>query len=226
MLIYVNGCSHTAYNNITKLHDLKSWSVDLVEKLGKKCSFFYEVIDNLPKEDILLNDARHGASNDYIFHSSLETLSNLIYQNRKPDYVIIQWTGPNRRLHCDENGDKLFVNLYDNTEYFVKFEPMASEHTVHYMYTLQEYLKKNDINYLFLPYMPLDESISDSSIFKMVDRERIIDFNMGDDIFTKGIINYIKSNNLNRDKQGHPNEEGYSIMSDKIIDKIKRIKIL
>lgn len=226
MLIYVNGCSHTAYNNITKLQDLKSWSVDLVEKLGKKCSFFYKVIDNLPKEDILLNDARHGASNDYIFHSSLETLTNLISQNRKPDYVIIQWSGPNRRLYCDENGEKCFVNLYDNTEYYIKFEPMGSEHTIHYMYTLQEFLKNNNINYLFLPYMSLDESINDLFVFKLIDRERIIDFNMGNDVFYKGIIDYIKTNNLNRDEQGHPNEIGYSVISDKIIEKIKKPKIM
>lgn len=182
--------------------------------------------NNIPNVDILINEARHSASNDYIFHSSLETLCKLINQNKKPDYAIIQWSGPNRRLHCDENGDKLFVNLYDNTDYFVKFEPMGSEHTVHYMYTLQEFLKKNEINYLFLPYMPLDESINDSSIFKMIDRDRIIDFNMGESIFTKGIIDYIKSNNLNRDEQGHPNKDGYSIISDRIIDKIKKTKIL
>lgn len=226
MLIYVNGCSHTAYNNITKLQELKSWSVDLVEKLGKNCLFFCEIIDNLPKNDILLNDARNGASNDYIFHSTLETLTKLISQNKKPDYVIIQWSGPNRRLYCDENGEKCFVNLFDNTEYYVKFEPMGSEHTIHYMYSLQEFLKNHNINYLFLPYMPLDESIRDLWVYKLIDRERIVDFDMGENVFFNGIIDYIKQNKFNRDVQGHPNEIGYSVISDKIIEKIKNTKIL
>ena len=72
----------------------------------------------------------------------METISGLIESGNKPDYVFIQWSGANRRMHSTPDGGHLFVNLHDNTELGILFDPMGSHHTLHYMFALQQFLKK------------------------------------------------------------------------------------
>ena len=173
-------------------------------------------------KNVLINEARNGAGNDYIFHTSLESINKLILINQSPKFVIIQWSGPNRRMYCDQDGSPHFVNLYDNIEYFIKFEPMASLHTVHYMYSLQEFLKAQKIEYLFIPYFGLDETANKSLVFNLLDMSRIIDFDMGYEILMNGAIKYIIENGLNRDIQGHPKESGYEDIARRVLVELNR----
>lgn len=226
MLIYVNGCSHTAeninYNNDSSPYLINSWAGVVFNRFGEKYKYHNDYVKPFEQANNLINEARDGAGNDNIFHTSLETLTKLIKDNNKPDYVIIQWSGPNRRTHCDVDGKRLLVNLYDHTQYYVKFEPMASLHTVHYMFSLQEFLKQHKINYFFIPYMALDESVKNVSVFELIDRERVVDFNMGDEIFFKGAIEFVLKNGLNRDEQGHPSEIGYTEIANRVLNHISK----
>jgi hypothetical protein len=177
-------------------------------------------LGNTNKENILINESRCGAGNDHIFHRTLETLTYLIQNNKKPDYVLIQWSGPNRRQHCLPNGEMKNVNLHDNIEYHVKFEPMGSLHTLHYIFSLQEFLKKENIKYYFFNYMELDKSIKNNPIYNEIDMGNFIDFGFGKDILTTGILEMIKEKEFSCDNQGHPNKEGNEYIANQILKKL------
>ena len=118
MIFYVNGCSIT---HGYRVGFENSWANILAKS------------NNLD----LINDSQSGSGNDFIFHKTLEKISSLINQNNKPELAIIQWSGPSRRLHCDINGKYYFINLNDYVSLQPKYEPMGSEHTIHYMFSLQ-----------------------------------------------------------------------------------------
>lgn len=219
MIIYSNGCSHTHVHCVEKE---QIWSSVIMNHFVDDYYMFISSTNhfnvNLTNdENILINESRCGAGNDYIFHRSIETISHLIHNQKKPDYVFIQWSGPNRRQHCLPNGEFKNVNLYDNVEYHVKFEPMASLHTLHYMYSLQEFLKTENINYYFFNYMSLDESIKSLSVYKNIDFSKFIDFGFGNDILTNGILEHIKNKDLSCDDMGHPNNQGNQYIANEIL---------
>ena len=208
MIMYVNGCSHTAGHCVEREY---TWPV-LLSKYFKNTK--------------LTNDAKTGAANDYIFHKSLESINQLIQSNQKPDLVIIQWSGPNRRTHCRPDEIMVFVNPVDNIEYHLKFEPMGSMHTIHYMFCMQEFLKSNNINYLFFNYMQLDESVKETSIYKMIDYDRFLKFDIGEDILFKGMIEYIMDKKLNCFKgDGHPSMVGNAYIVKNIIKKLENVSL-
>lgn len=222
MIIYSNGCSHTHVHCVEKQ---EIWSSIIMKSFVSDYYMFisstnYFDVSLTNDDNILINESRCGAGNDYIFHQTLETLTHLIDNNKKPNYVFIQWSGPNRRQHCLPNGEIISVNLYDNVEYNVKFEPMASKHTLHYMYVLQEFLKKENINYYFFNYMLLDESIKSLSVYKKIDFSKFIDFGFGNDILTNGILEHIKNKQLSCDDMGHPNEEGNQYIANEILKRL------
>lgn len=214
MIVYTNGCSHTAGGCFKQLY---SWPNLLMRSIMGEDAYSVNPSNTNfnPASNVLYNQAMHGAGNDYIFHKSLETISSLIQNGRKPNHVIIQWSGPNRRLHSLPDGYR-FVNPWDYPELGVKFEPMGSEHTIHYMFSLQEFLKKNEIEYWFFNYMALYSSITDNSIFKELDLSRFIDFGMGYDIIFNGLIDFFKSKNMCCDEAGHPNHEGIHLIGTEI----------
>jgi len=177
-------------------------------------------INDTNNNNILINESRCGAGNDHIFHRTLETLTHLIQNNKKPDFAFIQWSGPNRRQHCLPNGEMKNVNLHDNIEYHVKFEPMGSLHTLHYIFSLQEFLKKENIKYRFFNYMELDKSIKYNSIYNEIDMDNFIDFGFGKDILTTGILEMIKEKGFSCDELGHPNKEGNEYIANEILGKI------
>jgi len=220
MVVYTNGCSHTAGGCIKFQY---TWPNIIIKSIIKNLPYKINPTDKEIDmfDNILYNESLHGAGNDYIFHKSIETISTLISKNKKPDYVIIQWSGPNRRLHTQPDGTVLFINPWDYPELGVKFEPMGSEHTVHYMFVLQEFLKKNKIDYWFFNYMQLDKSIKKLQIYNQIDFNRFINFGMGDSIIFNGLIDFFKSNSLCCDEQGHPNQEANFIIAKQFLDKIK-----
>lgn len=218
MIIYTNGCSHTAGHCMKRD---KAWPRIIMKSIIGSEPFSSNVAPTTIKKDshVLYNQAMHGAGNDYIFHTSLETISTLIESGNKPDYVFIQWSGPNRRMHSNESGDYVFVNPWDNFDLGIKFEPMASQHTLHYMFALQEMLKKNDIPYWFFNYMELSKSIKKSNVYSQLDLTRMLDFDSDITMFT-GLIDFFKSNNMNCDEGGHPNEIGNYFIGEYITKKI------
>ena len=190
MVIYSIGCSHT-YGHCLENKDLV-WSNIVMSSFGKNYTTYGVNFNKLNVEslknsdDVFVNDSICGAGNDFIYHKTLESVSLLIKENKKPDYVFIQWSGPNRRQHCTPDGNIIYVNLFDNVEEGVKFEPMASLHTLHYMFSLQEFLKNNNIKYYFFNYFGLDHSIKDTNVFNNINFDFFLDFNLGCNFLYEG----------------------------------------
>ena len=224
MILYSIGCSHT-YGHCLENKELV-WSNLIMKSLINDYMSYGTGFKQLTSQsiqnvdNIFVNESICGAGNDYIFHKSLESISLLIDENKKPDYVMVQWSGPNRRQHCTPNRNIVYVNLHDNVEHGVKFEPMGSEHTLHYMFSLQEFLKKENINYIFFNYMGLESSIKNLSIFKKIDFTNIINFGFGDQLMFGGLLEQIKKMGFNCDEQGHPNENGNYYIANEISKKL------
>ena len=230
MLIYSNGCSHTEGHNIDSV---KTWPHYFIrgiigdngyEKKPNKIKNKNLIIKSIKPENryenVLYNEGKCGAGNDYIFHQSLETISKLIQNNEKPDYVIIQWSGPNRRQHCLPDGEILNVNLFDYTEYGIKFEPMGSMHTLHYIFVMQEFLKKHNINYIFLSFMALDESIKKLNIYKEIDLDKFLYIENDNEILFNGILSHLKKEHMTFDFGGHANKKGNIFVANELLKKL------
>ena len=196
MILYTNGCSIT-HGYLVGFEN--SWA-NIIAK----------------NNDLqLINESQCGVGNDFIFHKTLESISKLIDNNKKPEFVIIQWSGPNRRLHCDIDGNYYYVNLTDHLKYHPKYEPMGSEHTLHYMFSLQEFLKTNGIKYYFFNYKDLNQSIKLLNIYNKIDWECDFEINMI----------HLKKNGLVADDFGHPSLEGQYWIANNISKKLGYNKI-
>ena len=225
MVIYSIGCSHT-YGHCLENKDLV-WSNIIMSSFSKNYTTYgvnfnkLDVVSLKNSNDVFINDSICGAGNDFIYHKTLESVSLLIKENKKPDYVFIQWSGPNRRQHCTPDGNIIYVNLFDNVGEGIKFEPMASLHTLHYMFSLQEFLKNNNIKYHFFNYFGLDHSIKDTNVFNNINFDFFLDFNLGDNFLYEGLLNFMVKNNYSCDEHGHPNIEGNYFIANHILNKIK-----
>jgi hypothetical protein len=241
MFLYVNGCSHS--EDIWQEKDEERngsfvWSYHLIKNFAKDFKYF-RLVGGRPQkrphilgeklldltathlvnvENLLINDSISGSGNDRIFHGSLESLTKMIKLGKIPDLVVIQWSGPNRREYCDIDGKPLFVSPSENSHLHPKFEPMASTHTIHYMFILQEFLKKYNIKYYFFTYFGLDLSIKNLHVYKFLDISKFIDF--GNNTLYNGLIDLILDRSFNRDEHGHPNQKGAEFISNFIFEKI------
>lgn len=246
MILYVNGCSHS--DDIWQKEDKEDnglfvWSYRLFKNFTSNFEYYRIIGDEFNVRpfiinnneskvkinksskivtDTLINDSVSGSGNDRIFHITLESLTKLIESGNKPDLVVLQWTGVNRRESCDIDGTPIFITPHDNLDYHLKFEPMGTTHTAHYIFTLQEFLKKNDINYRFFTYMGMDNIIKTLSVYEKINFDKFVDF--GNETIYNGLIDLIKENGYNRDEQGHPNEKGAKFISDKIYHNILNLE--
>ena len=185
MFIYSNGCSHTEKNfkhdgYISLISDyffgyeIKPTIVQSLEYLfgGKSEQIQDNVVNRLITTDNgIVSTAYSGKSNQIICLETIEYISKCISNNIKPDYVIIQFTGPNRRMIIkpDVNNYIWFdCNLYDGLDH-VDLEPLASISSLMNILQLQEFLKNNNIDYTFLCYHELDASISKLASFNFLD---------------------------------------------------------
>ena len=239
MIIYSNGCSHTAdlqsnsechpnntipdgyYENVyidvvaKELFNDEYEVVHLMEgfylKDEKNCNF--NTFKN--SRDYLLKHASSGKSNDLIFFESYNVIRELIHKNIKLDYVVIQFTGQNRRVGTLPDGRLIPISPSDNSEQGIKFEPFASEQSLQYIVILQDLLKENNINYCFIPYMEFDKYVLDNT-----DKLKYIDQSN----FTSSIrhphINYFRNNKLVLDIAGHPNRYGYLKLAEMVLTKL------
>ncbi len=232
MKLYVNGCSYSAgytesyFSNWPKI--LMYSIVDNFKEIIKDDIIFYKNTNN--ENNILFNSARHGGGNDTILHTTLEEIEHLISENQKPDLVIIEWTWPDRRRTLTETGEKYYLNnskdylserhnnhdifMYNNNK--VKPEPLASEETLHYMFILQEYFIKNNIDYLFFNYIKLDESVKNLNIFKKIDLSKFIKFSNIDDLLFTGLFEFIIKNGFSKDSYAHENDGGHKFIAKEI----------
>lgn len=216
MIIYSNGCSHTADTKI--LYDKTYIDIigDVILKTyndinptegyyGDNKNFHFDKLDK--ESNYLIKHAEHGKSNDLIFFETYNIILNSL-KTIKIDYAIIQLSGVNRRLHSMPDGSLKNVNPFDNFELGVKFEPFATEQSLQYILILQDLFKKNNINYCFIPYMEFDSDVLNKS-----DIMSFIDFGKFTTDLYNGHRNFFRLNGLSRDAPGHPNSIGYYEMA-------------
>jgi hypothetical protein len=92
---------------------------------------------------------------------------------------------------------------------------MGSEHTLHYMFSLQEFLKINEIKYYFFNYMDLDHSVKSLNTYKKIDWECGAEITMID----------LKKMGLVADDFGHPSLDGQYWIANNISKKLGYNKI-
>jgi len=171
----------------------------------------------------IISLATDGKGNDSIMMDTLSTLREFENKGEKIDLVLIQFSGPTRRLVSPHNIRYAYANPHDNFEYGLNFEPSGSLLTLHNMVILQDYLKKGGYEYYFLNYFGLDESVKDEEIYKELDLSHFITYKDNHPIFD-GWLDRIKKDNLAIDDDGHPSLELMQIISDKFCDKILKNK--
>ena len=238
MIIYSNGCSHTAdidysdelvYIDVVakELFKSKEYNIVHLEKGFYLNDTFHNVsngknfdFSKIEDTNYLFKHANSGKSNELIFFESYNVIKDILYNNIKLDYVVIQFSSPNRTIHTEPTGKLLEVTPFDNSEKGLKFEPFASEQTLQYMVLLQDLLKQNNITYCFIPYMELDEAVLDAT-----DKLKYLDESKFTASLKEGHRNYFIDNKLVIDSAGHPNTIGYNRLA-KMILKILRKTVL
>ena len=168
---------------------------------------YFDSIEKLPKKDFTYSLASSGKSNDAIYFETIETIERLKKRKSKPDLVLIQWSGPSRRLTVNPLQDKIFCVTPDDIIEGVAiphFEPLASELTFRFSELLAQYLERENIEYRFLFYFDLDERVF--QFRDNINDEKLIGF-------PKGLLSTMKKMGLTWDDSGHPNEQGHIYLS-------------
>jgi len=213
MIIYNNGCSHTKTGEDFFSHGYfdivckELFSNDYHTVALERGLYNYEKNKlsklKLDSTNILFKHALSGKSNDLIFFETLNFIYTTLGTKLKPNLIIIQWSGPNRRFHSEPDGGIIDINPHDNTDLGIKFEPLATEQTLQYMITLQDICKLHNIEFIFIPYMELDKEVVETSpIVKQLNLNK----------FTTSLIeghrNLFRQSGYSMDLQGHPNFYG------------------
>lgn len=224
MILLTNGCSHSVP---VKEVPNTEWCSLVSNKMGishyvwmgKHDDFFFndrnlylDSISKLPEDDFTFSLASSGKSNDCIYFETIETIERLLKLNKKPDLVLIQWSGPSRRITMDITDDRVFCVTPDDIIENVAiphFEPLASELTTRYSSLLSHYLKEKGIKYKFLFYFKIDERVLGRDI--LLDTKNYISF-------PNGLIEYIKKHNLTWDVIGHPSVDGHRYISNLFLE--------
>lgn len=246
MIFYLNGCSHSKhsdklYNYSAGYYLSKYFNLDNISTM-----YYYPWIQPITfekkiqkacdeKDNFVLNTANDGKSNDSIYFESISNILRLIENNCKPDFVTIQWSGPSRRLIMDfESNNELDTLNETNKDMFISYctphdhfdlnphlEPLGSIQTLFFIYSMQEFLKKNKIKYLFYCYMELSDDIQNQFIFKMIDTTKFVTFDDNDKFYI-GWLNKMKENpTAIIDKDGHPSIVGKKYITHRILKKLK-----
>lgn len=229
IIFYTNGCSHTAmsdteyntsYSEIV-FKELYGEEYYMKFKLsnGISTKLLKHYIENT-NENVIYQQAKHGKSNDLIFFETINFIHSCISTNKKIDLILLQWSGVNRRFHTNFEGDILNVNVHDNKGYGIKFEPVATSQTLQYMKLFEDICKFYNIKYICIPYMEVDESVFNQSIYK-----NQIDFTKYTTSLTEGHRNYFRKDGYSIDFHGHPNAQGVYHLSELILKLLGKNKI-
>jgi hypothetical protein len=245
MRVLINGCSHTAIESYgvngqeTSFKDKdishignpnirKSWIWELKKLINIKNVYTvpqpkinleiskYSKIFNKETIISLANDAQ---GNDSIMFSTLSFLRELDRINKKPDLVLIQFSGPVRRIVSRVDDNITFSTPHENYEFGMNFEPSGSFLTLNNMIVLQDYLKTHKYNYYFLNYFPINNIVENLEIYKELDLSKFITYKNNHPIFD-GWLNDVVKDGLSIDEFGHPNEECMEIISNKFYEKL------
>lgn len=234
MIVYSNGCSHTAGSCMHRTQTYPHAFMDYVTSiLGDKNYLDWEIfvntdkttleyendVKNHNKDHLLVFNAHHGKSNDTIYYESIDFIMRMIRCDKKPDYVLIQWSGPNRRIYTERettNLERIECEIRDATphdgwENGLYYESYASKHTLQLMISLQDFLKKYGIQYVFIPYMELEKSPL------QIETEVLDLTKFTTDPFI-GHRNIFRFKGLACDEPGHPNELGNYFLLSKIFE--------
>lgn len=231
MILLFNGCSHTEGAKITST---KTWANIVCKSLERQSKFFHikyhkkgqtisKYLNNIEEilqyeENFGISLGKSGKGNDAICFETIESVEKLKDINKKPDYVFIQWSGVSRRMIQLPNNTIEYINPWDGVNYGLPIDPLASELSIYYIRLLESYLKLNNIDYVFLPYMEFD----DEEYYKKLSSYKNLDFSnivLHKDGFGK-FINSYKESNLTVDRQGHPTTLGHWFLASEIMDKI------
>jgi len=218
MIIYSNGCSHTAVTE-----DYDTYYIDIITQILTNTPHYewlnpteghYNIFKNIDfssfhnDKTYLLKHAEHGKSNDLIFFETYNMVLDSIKHGKKIDYAIIQFSGVNRRVQSvpdSTRGIKLInVNPHDHYERGIKLDPFATEQSLQYLIILQDLFETHNIPYVFIPYMEFD-----SDALKLTDKMDLINTSRLTCDLSKGHRNHFRSIGYCRDEQGHPNCRGY-----------------
>lgn len=222
MIIYSNGCSHTAdmavnydkvYIDILADEIMESYKTIKVQE-GHYNEFKNFSFEDLTEGNFLLKNAEHGKSNDLILFETINIVLDSVGKTQI-DFAIIQLSGVNRRVHIKPDGGLEHINPFDNFELGIKFEPFATEHSLQYIIILQELFKKYNINYCFIPYMEFDKDVLDKS-----DKLKFIDSSKLTASLYDGHRNHFRRDGKTSDAPGHPNCVGYYELANLVIDKL------
>ena len=186
----------------------------------------FDIITKLRTSDNgIISLSFDGKSNQTIFLETIEYINKCISNDSKPDYVVIQWSGPSRTLNCIPNTYATYewieATPMDNTEYGVLIEPFASLQTLMYIYNLQTFLKSHNINYTFMCYMELDSSVTKLDTFNLIDLNNFISYEDSHPILD-GFINNFKERGWVADTAGHPSSKASKYMAGKIKEHINQ----
>lgn len=229
MICLFNGCSHSegtydifpneTWTNITlKSISENSTFLHIHSRDGWDNEHLFGHLNNLEIDsykDLGISVAKSGKGNDAICFETINYVEYLKQINRKPDYVFIQWSGPTRRLFQTVDDKVQFINLHNITEMGVEpyWEPLGSSLTLTHYVILQTYLEKNNIEYVFIDYPGLDDKLYNPYLKKSINYNKVVS---GPDEIP--LLEYIIKNNLNIDKDGHPNRNGHRYLSQKVLN--------
>ena len=221
MTIYVNGCSHTI-----GVSNKYSWSYIIGNSISRKINYivgnnqkkYYEEVDYGTNQNNLYNFSDSAKGNDTIFYETLEFLSKCKLNNFKPNYVFIQWSGPNRIARQDVFENMIFNTPGDDAD--VIFEPHASRTSLSYIFCLQEILKSMDIEYYFCCYMDFDKKCQQYPMFDSIELDKFISFDNTSHPILDGFRNMMRKKYLALDGAGHPSYLGHYFIANKFLEKI------
>ena len=247
MILYSNGCSHTAVKENAAAHIFfdSLWMTKRYHEIG--VSDFYcnrirmeegakfedskndwkkikSALEN--KGALHFHHADHGKNNQRIFIETIDFVSRLINENKKPDFCIIQWSGPNRKLdfnyestytydyseYNDTFTHSVNVNPHDYSDKGLLVEPFASKTTLQYMFMLQNFFVSYDIEYAFIPYMELQKDEFLQAEYNLLDKSK---FTTNPFI---GHRNNFRKRNLVTDFNGHPNLIAGNYLTEKLYE--------
>lgn len=178
-----------------------------------------EFIFEYGEDDCIISLASDGKGNDSILFDTLYALRGFESRGEKIDLVIIQFSGPSRRLVSTDVDDLAYANPHENFEFGVNFEPVGSLLTLHSMLVLQDFLKRGNYNYFFLNYFSLDRRIETQNVYNELDLSKFITYKDKHPIFD-GWLEHIKNDGLSIDEFGHPNLELMELISKSFFDKL------
>tara|TARA_B110000459_G_scaffold29576_1_gene29848 strand:+ start:2167 stop:3009 length:843 start_codon:yes stop_codon:yes gene_type:complete len=232
MIYFFNGCSHTEGAQIPPT---QTWANMVLQSISLGAKFYhirsihgdtdvhlFQALTDIKKqisfkEPIGISVAQSGKGNAAICFETINYIEYLKQIKQKPECVFIQWSGPSRTFIQTPEDQVQFITPYNVNSKLGKdviLEPLASSLTLTYYIILQNYLENNNIKYVFIDYMGIEDDVFNSYLKKSIKYDKVV---YGKD---DTLIDIFKVKHLNIDEQGHPNEKGFYYLASKILDKL------